>query len=170
MSWSAPLSSELQSLSYLSEKERDVRERNGDWTLSTRTPVVLSSLMHAQRAGRVSLSLHSRPKSYSLLRMTTRALVTRLAILASRACDITFEIRRTLRRPRSVQLSSQTKGKFELFSDKHIRWLLQLVWRNIKGHTEAHVGKTNLWLQSILLEIKGFILYIMRHTLCCNIQ
>lgn len=161
MRWSAPLSSELQSFSYLSEKERDGQERNGGWTLSTRTQVVLSSLMHAQRAGRGSLSLHSPPQSYSLLRMNTRALV---------ACDLTLEIRRTQRRLRYLQLSSQAKRKFELFSDKHIRWLLQLVWRNIKGYTEAHVGKSNLWLQSNLLAIKGFIMYIMSHKMCLNMQ
>ena len=162
MSWSALLSSELQSFSYISLKrrEREGQERNGGWTQPARKQVVLSSLKHAQRADRGSLSLHSRRQSYSLLRMNTRALV---------ACDLTLEIRRTQRRIRSLQLSSQAEGKFELFWDKHTCWLLQLVWRNIKGHTEAHVGKINLWLQSNLLVVKEFIMYIMRHTMCLNI-
>ena len=164
MSWSAPLSSELQSLSYLSEKERDGQERNGTLLCTFKFDAC------AKTRPRFAFLAFSTPElfsiahdheSYSLLRMTTRALV---------ACDLTLDIGRTQRRPRSLQLSSQAKRKFELFWDKHTCCLLQLVWRNIKGHTEAHVGKSNLWWQSNLLEIKGFILYIMRHTMCFNIQ
>ena len=161
MSWSAPLSSELQSFSYLSEKERE-RGAGAKWRLNAA----------CEKAGctfKFEACAKSRPW-FAFLAFSTPELFSIAHEHEGSSGMWPYAWNKAnARRIRSLQLSSQAEGKFELFWDKHTRWLFQLVWRNIKGHTEAHVGKINLWLQSNLLVVKEFIMYIMRHTMCLNI-